>query len=114
MGEHTLYVVSLDCSHIIKFRCGRDATPKRGEQILCLRCDAYRMVVESPNEKVTQEYRLRCQDCIFSRRYGINKDAAIIAASNHVRRKRHDVDFFLGEDFITTYRLKNRAQLVLL
>lgn len=73
------YIVTFSCQHSRGFR---EPAPKRGEQLVCLKCSRTVTVIAAP-----AEYRIRCDNCGHCKPFGRAKINAEIAAAKH--RMRH-------------------------
>lgn len=72
--------------------------PRIGEHVVCVRCaDAVTVL------SVDSEYRIKCRNCRFGRRFGVAGElTAKRSAGNHARTRAHTVDTFKGERLIIT------------
>lgn len=82
------YLVHLDCHHEVEY----DNPPRIGEDIYCTRCNNSSLVVHMP-----EEYRVRCDDCQFSRLFGAAYMSALRSADkHHSRYPSHATGIYLG------------------
>lgn len=98
MGEHKkeTHVVEFECHHT---RIFIPPTPKVGDILWCPRCNGERKVITAP-----AEFRIRCQNCIYSRPFGAAKLNAEIAAAKHrLKNPDHVVRIFNGNEFIRQF-----------
>lgn len=87
---------TLECGHIIQVSyVVFQAEHKNGTYTLhCKYCNAMRLVIEWIQHK--RGYGFRCQDCPYTRYYGLAKLTRDVKGSSHAVRKRHAVDFTLN------------------
>jgi len=96
MAEKITYLVTLSCYHTLVFR---DPCPALGDIIWCLKCRCETRVKAAP-----PEWRIRCDMCPYTRRFGTGKTAAEVAAGKHANsRARHVVSLFNGHEFVNTF-----------
>lgn len=90
-GYSAPYVmVEFSCHHKRSFE--RKRIPPRGEVMYCLTCRQEVVVVGT-----IDEYRIRCNDCTYSRPYGANKlQAEIQGSKHHNRYPYHEVILIHG------------------
>lgn len=109
MGEHkTTRIIEFDCRHTRVFP---DPAPKVGDTLWCLRCNKDVRVVRGTNE-----YRIRCQNCIYSRPFGTARLNAEIAAAKHrMSHTEHVVHLYNGTEFLRRFpdRDQDRNQTVI-
>lgn len=86
--------VTLSCGHNTYFR---EPVPLYGEIVLCPKCSDYKTVMSSVNE----QFRMKCNDCTASRRYGEDQSEAERAASRHaIRYASHTVGVYKGKELL--------------
>lgn len=98
MGEHTEQrkKIQLSCGHQPYYHL---PYPKVGELLTCMDCRRNARVIHAPNE-----FRISCNNCIFSRRFGNAKVNAEIAASKHRRKyPSHVVGMYTGARLVRTF-----------
>lgn len=93
-AHHTVQVV-LDCEHVLIFKA---AAPRKGEELFCFRCMAYRYARDAP-----EEFRIKCKTCRYSRTYGRAKLTAETKAAGHASRKSHTVEVWDGRTLVWTF-----------
>jgi hypothetical protein len=71
------FVVTFVCGHTVLFR---QPTPKIGDIAYCLKCRMETRVMHAP-----PEWRTRCVNCKYSRRFGASQSDALIAIGKHRR-----------------------------
>jgi hypothetical protein len=71
------YVVLLDCCHLLYFP---PPAPRKGDQIYCRTCTKYRKVSHVATEYVAKCYGYNCK---LTRRFGVDKEAAIRFIDRH-------------------------------
>lgn len=82
-------MVLLSCKHEASYRA---PLPMTGESVYCRRCHDYRTV------ELVPEYRIRCDSCRLSRKFGRDLGAARMSASKHtLTRTTHVVSIMDGE-----------------
>lgn len=99
MGEPTenrvSYLVTFDCGHSKPFV---EPAPAIGESLYCVRCNLPVRVVAAP-----PEWQIRCQNCMYSRKFGLGRTAAELAASKHrMKNPDHNVGIYNGKERIDT------------
>lgn len=83
--------VTLYCRHSVRYPV---PFPNIGDTVYCRLCRDYREVLA-----LTYEFQVRCGQCVLSRRYGRDQDAASRAASRHVLKyPSHTVSIMDGAD----------------
>lgn len=83
-------MAEFDCHHKRSFE--RSKCPKVNERMYCLTCRQEVTVLQ-----IVDEYRVRCEDCTYSRPFGANRLQAEIKASRHHNRfPYHEVSLYLG------------------
>jgi len=97
MSEHNMnYLVTFDCLHTVYFK---KPAPKIGDELWCLKCQKYVHVIEAPDE-----WKIRCMNCMYSRKFGAAKTNAEISAGKHRRnRPGHKVKIFNGNKLIRIF-----------
>ena len=71
------FIITFDCGHTVLFR---QPTPKIGDFGYCIKCRMETRVMHAP-----PEWRIRCTNCKYSRRFGASRDDALIAVGKHRR-----------------------------
>jgi len=84
----------LNCRHLQEFR----PPPHIGDEVYCQRCKDYRHVIV-----LQSDYRARCRDCNYSRKFGRTMFMADRAARNHGDKTGHTVDRYDGSKLEWTY-----------
>lgn len=83
------YAILFDCKHS---RIFEDPAPKMGDLLWCPRCARNVRVESAP-----AEWRIRCQDCVYTRGFGRARVNAEVAAAKHrIKQPSHVVDLFDG------------------
>lgn len=97
MGEHkTTRIVELECQHTQIFE---RPFPKLGEVLWCLRCRTEQTVIAAPDE-----WKIRCQGCIYNRAFGAAKvNAEISAAKHRLKQPSHIVRIYNGNKFVRQF-----------
>lgn len=95
---HAPYImVVFDCHHKRSFE--RAKAPVKGDRLYCLTCRQEVTVTAK-----VDEFRVRCNDCTFSRPYGANRlQAEIMASRHHNRYPYHEVTLILGTKIERTW-----------
>lgn len=81
--------VTLECGHTLTFT--NVAPPVAHDEVWCVRCDAPRKVAQAPDE-----YRIRCQQCTYGKRFGMARELSYIRAVKHARKRGHIVRIYNG------------------
>lgn len=89
---NTIATVQLSCGHTLGFR---HSPPVKGDELLCLGCDAVAVVVDAPDE-----IRTRCRVCSYGRSYGRARENAYREAIKHARKTAHIVRVYDGQQVI--------------
>jgi hypothetical protein len=106
MSERITFIITLDCWHSSVFK---DPAPVIGDQIWCMKCQAYQVVRSAP-----AEYRIRCQKCTYSRTFGTSQINAEIAAAKHrMKRNSHTVLLMNGRRVVKRYQTDPASALTL-
>ena len=88
--------VILECLHHLIFPM---SPPKRGELLLCRRCNTYRRVIAAP-----AAWKIKCKGCRYTRLFGVEKLKAEGKAIQHRQRYPwHTVQLWDGKDLVHTY-----------
>ena len=82
--SRAIYVegVVLECNHSVLFE--RVYMPQPDEYVFCRRCDEYRKV------PLLKEWQTVCLDCRYSRKFGADVDAALLAQAKHTSVSGHE------------------------
>ena len=109
MGEHKeTRVVEFECHHT---RIFPNPFPKLGDLLWCIRCQKEVRVTRSANE-----WRIRCQTCIYSRPFGAAKlNAEVSAAKHRMKNPSHVVRIYNGNEFVRQFpdKIADRNQTVI-
>lgn len=96
MAGRTTHLIEFECHHTREFV---QPTPKIGEVLWCFRCAESVRVIEAP-----AEYKLRCDDCSYSKPFGVARLNAEIAAAKHrMRHPGHTVKIFNGAKLVHSF-----------
>lgn len=68
--------------------------PEEGELLWCKHCREYMEAT------IIDEFRVRCQNCRFSRRYGTAELTALTKATHHALTKMHEVVVTRGQEIV--------------
>jgi hypothetical protein len=82
----------LSCLHPREFAAGQ--VPAEGELLWCPQCQEYRECA------TINEYRARCEDCRYSRRFGAAGLTARVRATKHGVMKQHRVTVTCGDEVV--------------
>lgn len=94
----------MDCGHTLFFS---PPVPAVGDDIYCHHHVSSQKVV-----RVLAEYRARCTECNYSRRYGQAKLTAATKATTHALAKNHTVALMLGNSVVTLVNEHDQPELV--
>ncbi len=100
-GPHSIggRVVLFECMHDTTFKSGTIHL-RRGDVLICVRCNAARIVKE-----VRDEARVQCRTCLHTRGFGLSELAASAYAVSHSKRLGHETYVMVGSRRIERYRL---------
>lgn len=91
MVDRITYLITFSCNHTRVFQ---EPAPSIAEWLWCPRCRKNVQVKSAP-----AEWRIRCQDCQYTRRFGTGNSAADVAAAKHRNLKGgHVVSIFNGHE----------------
>lgn len=109
MGEHrATQVIEFECHHTRVFQ---QPAPKVGDILWCPKCNRDVGVIRG-----VSEWRIRCQNCIYSRPFGSAKlNAEISAAKHRMRNPAHVVRIYNGSKFVRQFpdKIKDGYQTVI-
>lgn len=98
------WMILFDCKHVGYFSV---SPPKVGDILWCQKCRK-----EVRAESAPEEWKIRCMKCVYSRAFGLSKDAAVIAVGRHRRKyPEHSVKLFNGNRLDKVFQ--NRYQTVI-
>jgi hypothetical protein len=102
MAVRITYLIVYKCKHV---RMYEEPVPLNGELVWCVQCANEVYVTSSLND-----YRIRCENCIYSRKFGVVLRDAEVAASRHSRSKQHCVRVYDGYVIVTRYGERYRIE----